>query len=70
MPAMARGLTYGGLRIGLYTPIKDTLAGGEKLSMQSKVAAGVLSGGLAQAITNPFELVRVQIYAPCRAESK
>lgn len=57
MPAMARGLTYGGLRIGLYTPIKDMIAGGESLSLQSKLAAGCLSGGLAAAMTNPIELV-------------
>lgn len=58
VPAMARGLTYGGLRIGLYTPIKDSLSNGDSISLQSKLAAGCLSGGLAAAITNPIELVR------------
>ena len=56
---MARGLVYGGLRIGLYSPIKTWMAGdGKKVSMQTKMVAGCASGALAAGITNPIELVR------------
>ena len=57
-PAMARGLVYGGLRIGMYSPIKTWMAGeGNKVNMQTKVVAGCASGAIAAAITNPIELV-------------
>jgi hypothetical protein len=69
--------TFLGLRLGLYSPIKDALAAvgtsapaggaaaagpsspGPPLSFMGKMAAGSLSGGLAAAITNPTELVKV-----------
>jgi hypothetical protein len=58
-PAMVRGLVYGGLRIGMYSPIKSWLTGeGKKANMQSKLISGCASGAIAAAITNPFELVR------------
>lgn len=58
-PAMARGLVYGGLRIGLYSPIKAWMSGdGEDINMQTKLIAGCASGAIAAAITNPIELVR------------
>lgn len=58
-PAMARGLFYGGLRIGMYSPIKTWMAGeGNKVSMQTKLGSGCASGAIAAAITNPIELVR------------
>ena len=59
---MARGMVYGGLRLGLYTPVKDIMGVGKEndaWSMYKKVGAGMLSGGLAAAITNPTELVRL-----------
>ena len=61
---MARGLVYGGLRLGMYTPIKSAMGGDQKndaWSFYKKVAAGMTSGGFAAAATNPTELVR----APC-----
>ena len=62
-PAMARGLIYGGLRLGLYTPIKSAMGTSKHndvWTFYKKVAAGMTSGGLAAAITNPTELVRHQ----------
>lgn len=58
---MARGLIYGGLRLGLYTPIKSLMGTSQKndaWAFYKKVAAGMTSGGLAAAITNPTELAR------------
>lgn len=73
-PAALRGLTYGGLRFGLYSPFKAALGvqEGDKGSLHKKVAAGCLSGGLSAAISNPTELVRclfpsssMHLYPPC-----
>jgi hypothetical protein len=60
VPAMARGMVYGGLRLGLYAPIKDALHTSnwnDSWSTYKKIAAGMGSGGMAAAITNPTELV-------------
>jgi hypothetical protein len=54
-------MVYGGLRLGLYSPIKDALGAStskDAWSTYKKVAAGMASGGMAAAITNPTELVR------------
>ena len=61
-PAMTRGLVYGGLRLGLYTPIKDMVGvsngRNDAWDFYKRSTAGLLSGALAAGITNPTELVR------------
>ena len=68
--AMLRGLTYGGLRLGMYEPVKARLAatsgggsGGGGFGV--KLAAGISSGAAAAAITNPLELLKAT-HAPAR----
>ncbi|EFN55710.1 hypothetical protein CHLNCDRAFT_134006 [Chlorella variabilis] len=61
-PAVARGVLYGGLRIGLYTPMKSLLgAEGKDSGIAAKVAAGMLSGALAAGISNPTDLVKTHM---------
>lgn len=61
-PAVARGVLYGGLRIGLYTPMKSLLgAEGRQGGLASKVAAGMLAGALAAGISNPTDLVKTHM---------
>jgi hypothetical protein len=60
-------MTYGGMRIGLYKPIKDALDGATSghsavPSVYTKLAAGCASGSLAAAICNPTELVRPALW--------
>jgi solute carrier family 25 uncoupling protein 8/9 len=75
-PAVARGLFYGGLRLGLYNPIKSLMAGAggpqggdgprrgpapkDQAPVGLKVAAGSLSGGLAAALSSPTELIKAR----------
>ena len=73
-PAAARAATYGGLRLGLYTPLREALegAGGAgsrqdgsaRLGLGAKLAAGVLAGAAAQAATNPLEMAKVRQQGP------
>lgn len=66
-PALWRQCFYGGLRYGLYSPIKEGLAPGvEKrdLPLSLKIAAGGLSGTISQAIANPCDLVKVRMMSP------
>eukprot|EP00798_Chlamydomonas_sp_ICE-L_P012522 gene12522-15738_t len=64
-PAVVRGLTYGGLRLGLYSPIKSMLVGEECKqhgggggAILTKILAGSMSGGIAAVATSPTELVK------------
>ena len=63
-PALWRQASYGSLRYGLYSPIKDMLAPGvakKDLSIGYKILAGGLSGTVAQMLANPCDLVKVRM---------
>jgi hypothetical protein len=63
-PALWRQASYGSLRYGLYSPIKDLLAPGvakSDLPLGYKILAGGLSGTIAQAAANPCDLVKVRM---------
>lgn len=84
-PSLARGLFFGGARLGLYTPIKALVVGDVGIinsssssttsgirpssstksaaaaSLELKVLAGSLSGGLAAAVTSPIELIKTRL---------
>lgn len=54
-------MSHAGARLGLYTPMKTLLCGeAAKPSLEMKVLAGSLSGGLAAAVTSPIELIKVR----------
>jgi hypothetical protein len=63
-PALWRQASYGSLRYGLYSPIKDLLAPGvpkNELSLGYKILAGGISGTVAQMLANPCDLVKVRM---------
>jgi len=60
-PAIGRGLFYGAVRIGLYKPLVDVLPIENQAAQ--KVTAGCLSGALAAAVFNPFDLVKTRLQA-------
>ena len=64
-PSIARGFFFGGARLGLYSPIKAAISGGDgkASSLEMKVLSGSLSGGLAAAVTSPIELVKTRLQA-------
>lgn len=57
---LMRSMTYGGLRFGLYKPIKNMI--GQDTAAQKFVAA-MSSGAIASLLTNPAELVKVRMQA-------
>ncbi|KAL6768479.1 UCP2A [Auxenochlorella protothecoides x Auxenochlorella symbiontica] len=60
--AVARGVLYGGLRIGLYSPVKTALGADEPgTGVHRKIAAGMLSGAVAAAACNPTDLVKTRM---------
>jgi solute carrier family 25 uncoupling protein 8/9 len=66
-PSLVRATTYGGLRLGLYDPIRRNLAsnseffgGGDENRVTTKLLAGGCSGALAAFTLNPTELVKTR----------
>mmetsp|Transcript_27361 Transcript_27361/g.87668 ORF Transcript_27361/g.87668 Transcript_27361/m.87668 type:complete len:292 (-) Transcript_27361:170-1045(-) len=60
-PALVRAGTYGGMRLGLYTPCKALVGSNNHPSVHRKVAAGCLSGSIAAFAANPTDLVKVRL---------
>lgn len=57
-----RQILYGGLRIGLYEPVKNMFMGGETdkpAPLPIKIAAGMTTGAFAIAVASPTDLVKV-----------
>ncbi|CAI9106903.1 OLC1v1006150C1 [Oldenlandia corymbosa var. corymbosa] len=66
IPGLHRQCLYGGLRIGLYEPVKAVLVGGNAVSdvsLFSKVLAALLTGAIAIVVANPTDLVKVRLQA-------
>lgn len=68
IPGLHRQILFGGLRIGLYDPVKgaiqklmygDNLEGPAPLPL--KIAAGMATGSIAMCVASPTELVKVRI---------
>jgi len=60
---MHRQCLFGGLRIGLYEPVKALYMGKDFKGdppLYLKIAAGLTTGGLAIAIASPTDLVKVK----------
>lgn len=65
-PGLHRQCLYGGLRIGLYDPLKQLIVGKDHVGdvpLPQKILAGLLTGGIAIAIACPTDLVKVRMQA-------
>jgi solute carrier family 25 uncoupling protein 8/9 len=62
-PALVRQSTYGSMRYGLYGPIKGSLGikPGEPVPLWKKIVAGGAAGGIASAVANPTDLIKVRL---------
>ncbi|OQU84127.1 mitochondrial uncoupling protein 1 [Sorghum bicolor] len=66
VPGLHRQCIYGGLRIGLYEPVKSFYVGKDHVGdvpLSKKVAAGFTTGAIAISIANPTDLVKVRLQA-------
>ncbi len=62
-----RQVLFGGLRIGLYEPVKRLYMGkrpADQAPLHLKIAAGMTTGALAICIASPTDLVKVQTPPP------
>ncbi|XP_034222125.1 mitochondrial uncoupling protein 2 isoform X2 [Prunus dulcis] len=66
IPGLQRQCIYGGLRIGLYDPVKIFLVGSAfvgDIPLFHKILAALLTGALAIIVANPTDLVKVRLQA-------
>lgn len=66
VPGLQRQCLYGGLRIGLYDPVKTFLVGSAfvgDIPLYYKILAALITGALAIAVANPTDLVKVRLQA-------
>lgn len=78
-PSLLRGMFFGGLRLGMYTPTKQWLverearaSGGAPsggVSMSTKVVAGTISGTGAALVCSPTELLKTRMQAAAAGHS-
>ncbi|KAM1148681.1 hypothetical protein ACFX2B_029055 [Malus domestica] len=64
IPGLQRQCIYGGLRIGLYDPVKIFLVGsafGGDIPLFHKILAALFTGALAIIVANPTDLVKVRL---------
>lgn len=78
VPGLHRQCLFGGLRIGLYDPVKnfymDKMASDEdkrlgNVSMSIKIAAGLSTGAFGITIANPTDLVKVRMQVRGRSRT-
>ena len=63
LPSMLREISYSGIRIGAYEPIRALLSRGgdvQDAGAHVKFSAGFMSGGFGAAICNPFDLLKTR----------
>jgi solute carrier family 25 uncoupling protein 8/9 len=66
VPGLHRQCLYGGLRIGLYEPVKNFYCGGDTIGdvpLSKKILAALTTGALAITVANPTDLVKVRLQA-------
>ncbi|OEL25956.1 Mitochondrial uncoupling protein 1 [Dichanthelium oligosanthes] len=66
IPGLHRQCIYGGLRIGLYEPVKSFYVGKDHVGdvpLSKKIAAGFTTGAIAISIANPTDLVKEGVAA-------
>jgi hypothetical protein len=63
-----RAVCNGGIRLGLYDPIKGLMSQdgtGRDLHVGQKLAAGSISGGIGAVLTTPIELAKTRLQVRC-----
>ncbi|KAL8146055.1 hypothetical protein AgCh_003982 [Apium graveolens] len=63
IPGLHRQFIYGGLRIGLYEPVKAFLGSDYvgNVSLFQKILAALITGAIAISVANPTDLVKVRL---------
>lgn len=64
-PGLQRQVVFAGLRIGLYVPVRNLIAGelkpGENPTLRVKILAAMMTGTIGISVANPCDLVKVRM---------
>ncbi|KAM3330532.1 hypothetical protein ACQJBY_027021 [Aegilops geniculata] len=63
IPGFHRQCLYGGLRVGLYEPVKALFVFVGDATLMNKILAALTTGVIAIAVANPTDLVKVRLQA-------
>ncbi|KAJ6750244.1 hypothetical protein OIU85_000842 [Salix viminalis] len=66
VPGLHRQCVYGGLRIGLYEPVKNLYVGSDfvgDVPLTKKILAALTTGAIGITVANPTDLVKVRLQA-------
>ncbi|CAM8924623.1 unnamed protein product [Rhodiola kirilowii] len=66
VPGLHRQCIYGGLRIGLYEPVKNLYVGKDNVGdapLSKKILAALTTGAIGITVANPTDLVKVRLQA-------
>eukprot|EP00850_Spirogloea_muscicola_P016159 SM000129S26146 [mRNA] locus=s129:268061:270037:- [translate_table: standard] len=69
VPGLHRQILFGGLRIGLYEPVKSVIVGKDHqgdVPLYKKVAAALLTGAIGITVASPTDLVKVRLQSEGR----
>lgn len=69
IPGMQRQVLFGGLRIGLYEPVKTLFVGRDHVgdvNLPTKIAAALTTGALGIMVASPTDLVKVRMQAEAK----
>lgn len=68
---LQRQMVFAGLRIGLYLPVRNVIAGelkpGENPTLGVKILAGLITGAFGICVANPTDVVKIRLQAQARA---
>lgn len=64
---LQRQIVFAGLRIGLYLPVRNMIAGelkpGENPTLRVKVLAALCTGAIGISVANPTDVVKIRLQA-------
>lgn len=70
-PAIGREIVFSGMKLSLYEPIRNSMCTDEmerlKTPLLKKIAAGIVSGGVACYFSSPFDVVKIRMQDNKRA---
>lgn len=71
--AMAREMSYSGVRMGLYDPVKEWITRGKQaheIGFLEKFVSGGVAGGVGSFIASPFDLIKIRMQGVLPGQEK
>ncbi|CAK0891143.1 unnamed protein product [Prorocentrum cordatum] len=59
--SLLREMSYSGIRMGMYEPVKEALGAGGRSPLALKVLAGGITGAAGSILANPLDLIKVRM---------